>query len=292
MTSATVRHGCLATLLLLLAAPAGAQLRPKTAETGVIRVCADPDNLPMSNDKGEGLENRIAELLGRTWNSKVEYAWWPVRRGFFSRGLNGRYCDIAITAPSLLDMAGTTKAYFRTGYVIVTRQDAGLDINGLDDPRLKSLRIGVHLLNADAENTPPAMAMSYHGVVGNLVGFPTFYSVADGARIRPEDIITAVANKSIDLAVVWGPLAGYFARQSTVPLRVVPVAEDALSGLPFAFDISMATRRRDRALRDSLQVFLDTKRGEIRQILEQFGVPIFPPPADSAKKVGLVSPAR
>jgi mxaJ protein len=258
-------------------AVAQAQLRPNVEKPGIIRVCADPDNMPLSNQKGEGFEQKIAELIAKEWNSKVEYAWWPVRRGFFSRALNGRYCDVAIEAPAGLDMASVTKPYFRSGYFFVTRKDSGLDIASLADPRLKKLKIGVNLLNSDAENTPPAMALSRYGVVGNLSGYSTFYTDS----IRPEDIINAVANKEIDVAIVWGPLAGYFAQRSKVPLELHPLAErDSLSDFPFRFNIAMGTRRRDRALRDSLQVVLDRKGPEIQAILKEFGVPVFPVQAE------------
>jgi mxaJ protein len=251
-----------------------AQLRPNVGKPGVLRVCADPDNMPLSNQKGEGYEQRIAELVAREWNSKVEYAWWPVRRGFFSRALNGRYCDVAIQAPAGLDMAGVTKPYFRSGYVFVTRKDRGLIIKSLGDPRLKKLKIGVNLLNSDAENTPPAMALSQYGVVGNLVGFTTFYS--DSAR--PEDIINAVAKKDVDVAIVWGPLAGYFVRKSAVPLTLQPLPErDSLSpDFTFQYNIGMGVRRRDRALKDSLQTVLDRKAPEIQTILKQYAVPVLP----------------
>jgi mxaJ protein len=257
-----------------LPSPVNAQdLRPNFAKPGVIRVCADPDNMPLSNQKGEGFEQRIAELVAKEWNAKVEYAWWPVRRGFFSRALNGRYCDIAIQAPSAFDMAGVTKPYFRSGYVIVTRKDSGLDIKSLADPRLKKLKIGVNLLNSDAENTPPAMVLSRYGVVGNLVGYSTFYTETN----RPEDIVNDVAKKETDVAIVWGPLAGYFAKMSAVPLSLVPLAErDSLSDFPFRFNIGMGVRRRERALRDSLEAVIDRKRPEIQNILRQYGVPIFP----------------
>lgn len=257
-------------------------LRPNIPTPGVLRVCADPDNMPLSNQKGEGFEQKIAELVAREWKAKIQYAWWPVRRGFFARALNGRYCDVAIQAPSEFDMAGVTKPYFRSGYVFVTRKDSGLDIKSLADPRLKKLKIGVNLLNSDAENTPPAMALSQYGVVGNLVGYSTFYTETE----RPEDIVNAVAKKEIDVAIVWGPLAGYFARSSPVPLSVVPLAErDSLSNTPFRFNIGMGVRRRDRALRDSLQTVLDRKGPEIQAILKQYGVPTFPieAPADSAR---------
>jgi mxaJ protein len=256
-------------------------LRPNVEKPGIIRVCADPDNMPLSNQKGEGFEQKIAELIGKEWNSKVEYAWWPVRRGFFARALNGRYCDVAMEAPSGLDIAGVTKPYFRSGYVFVTRKDSGLDIKSLADPRLKKLKIGVNLLNSDAENTPPAMALSRYGVVGNLVGFSTFYTDTE----RPEDIINAVAKKDIDVAIVWGPLAGYFVKRASVPLQLVPLpARDSLSDVPFQYNIGLGVRRRDKELRDSLQSVLDRKGPEIQAILKEYAVPVLPIPADSGKK--------
>jgi mxaJ protein len=267
----------LAASVATLPATARAQLRPGLEKPGVIRVCADPDNMPLSNQKGEGFEQKIAELVAKEWNAKVEYAWWPVRRGFFARALNGRYCDIAIQAPADFDMAGVTKPYFRSGYVFVTRKDSGLDLKSLADPRLKKLKIGVNILNSDAENTPPAMALSRYGVVGNLTGYPTFYTDS----VRPEDIIDAVAKKEIDVGIAWGPLAGYFAAKSSVPLTLQPLAErDSLTDFPFRFSIGMGVRRRDRALRDSLQTVLDRRAPEIQAILKQYRVPMFPIPAE------------
>jgi quinoprotein dehydrogenase-associated probable ABC transporter substrate-binding protein len=295
MAMANTRSSLLPAFLLLgaLTSTAEAQgLRPNIAKPGVIRVCADPDNMPLSNQKGEGFEQKIAELIAKEWNAKIEYAWWPVRRGFFARALNGRYCDIAIQAPALFDMAGVTKPYFRSGYVFVTRKDSGLDLKSLADPRLKKLKIGVNLLNSDAENTPPAMALSRYGVVGNLVGYSTFYTDTE----RPEDIVNDVARKKTDVAIVWGPLAGYFAKQSPVPLALQPLAErDSLSDYPFRFNIGMGTRRRDRALRDSLQTVLDRKGPEIQAILKQYGVPMFPitvpPSGDEEPKPTGAAPA-
>jgi mxaJ protein len=282
MSPATLLRFSAALLLIATVAPVPpltAQLRPNLAKPGILRVCADPDNMPLSNQKGEGYEQRIAELIAKEWNSKIEYAWWPVRRGFFSRALNGRYCDVAIEAPAGLDMAGVTKPYFRSGYVFVTRKDSGLDIKTLADPRLKKLRIGVNLLNSDAENTPPAMALSRHGVVGNLTGFTTFY----GDSARPEDIVNAVARKEVDVSIVWGPLAGYFAGKSSVPLNIQPLPErDSLSpDFAYQYNIGMGVRRRDRALRDSLQAVLERKAPEIQRILQQYRVPLFPIKPDS-----------
>lgn len=272
------RTGRVALALLALSALPGSrsvaqQLHTNLLTPGILRICADPDAMPLSSQKVEGFEQKIAELIGKEWNTKVEYAWWPVRRGYFSRALNGRYCDVAIEAPSGLDMAGVTKPYFRSGYVFLTRKDSGLDIESLADPRLKKLKIGVNLLHSDAENTPPAMALSRYGVVGNLTGYSTFYTDED----RPEGIVEAVANKEVDVAIVWGPVAGYFARKSQVPLVLTPLPErDSLSDFPFRFNIAMGVRRRDVELRDSLNALLDRKEPEIQAILKEYDIPTFP----------------
>jgi mxaJ protein len=252
-------------------APAEAQ-RPSPAQPGLLRVCNDPDNMPFSNQKEEGFENKIAQLIAKEWNTKLQYVWYPTRRGYF-RILNGMYCDLIIQAPGGLDMAGTTTPYYRSGYVFLTRQDGKLaDINSLADPRLKKARIGVTLLPSD-EQLPPTMALSHYGVVGNLRGYHGWYNDDD----RPEDIVNAVANDEVDIAIVWGPLAGYFAKRSKVPLKITPLGErDSLADVPFRYDIAMAVRRRDRELRDSLEKTLKAKGPEIQAILKQYGIPMFP----------------
>jgi mxaJ protein len=284
---------CLSLLVgagLTMAGPASAQ-RPAPRDPGLIRVCADPDNMPSSNEKSEGFENKIAELIAKELNAKLTYVWYPTRRGYF-RVLNGMYCDMAVEAPAGLDMAGVTKPYFRSGYVFVSRQGSGLeDITSLADPRLKKLKIGINTYTSDAENSPPAMALSHYGVVGNLTGYNTFFS----DQARPEDIIKGVANKEVDIAIAWGPLAGYFAKQSAVPLVLTPLpARDSLSDLPFQYNMGIAVRRRDKEFKDSLQAVLTRRRPEIDAILKQYNIPVLPivtetqekSAADTAKKAG------
>lgn len=262
--------------------------RPAPMQEGILRVCADPDNLPFSDSTGAGLENKLAELMAKTWNSKLEYIWWAAPRGMM-RMLNGYYCDVTLQMPVLSDMAGVTRPYYRTSYVMVQRKDAAHLVTGLDDPALKKMKIGVHLFAADGENTPPAMALSSHGVVGNLVGFSTTYI---GGMNKPEDIVRAVVDKSIDMAFVWGPIAGYYARQIGADLQLTPVDNDTVSGIPFAYSMGMATRRRERQFKDSLQKFLNTKGPEIQALLQQYGIPLLPLPADSATRAAPGGPAR
>jgi mxaJ protein len=259
---------------VLLAVPARAQ-RPAPLKPGLLRVCADMDNLPFSNQKGEGYENKIAELIANEWHSKLEYTWWPIRRGYY-RMLNGTYCDLVIESPVGVDQAGATKPYYRSGYMFLSRKGSGLEnINSLADPRLKKLKIGVNLfVSTDGEHSPPEMALSRYGVVGNLVG----YSVAYDDTTRPEDIINAVAKKDVDLAIVWGPQAGYFMKKSSVPMVLTPLAVevDTATGFPMSYNIGMAVRRSDKAFRDSLNTLLDRKGPEILGILKDYGVPAGP----------------
>lgn len=243
--------------------------RPAPLTPGLLRVCADPDNLPFSNQAGEGVENKLAELLAKQWNARLEYVWWAAPRGLI-RMLNGMYCDVIMQAPSEFDMAGVTRPYFRTSYVIVQRRNVAHQVTSLDDPALKTMKIGVHLFAADGENTPPAMALSAHGVVGNLVGFPTVYM---GGMNHPDDIIKAVVSDSIDLAIVWGPIAGYYAQKESPPLTVVPLG--AREGpLRLDFRITMGVRFQEPEWRHTINNLLRTKQNDINSILLSYGVPL------------------
>lgn len=252
--------------------------RPAPMQAGILRVCADPDNMPFSDSTGAGFENKLAELMATTWNSKLEYVWWAAPRGMM-RMLNGFYCDVTLQMPVLSDMAGVTRPYYRTSYVLIQRKDAPHQVTGLDDPALKTMKIGVHLYASDGENSPPAMALSSHGVVGNLVGFPTTYI---GGLNHPEDIVKAVQDRSIDAAFVWGPIAGYYAQRIGADLVLTPIENDTVSRIPFSYSMGMATRRRERQFKDSLEKFLSSKGPEIQALLKQYGIPLLPLQADSS----------
>jgi mxaJ protein len=157
--------------------------------------------------------------------------------------------------------------------VFLTRRDSKLaDLKSLADPRLKKARIGVTLLPSE-EQPPPTMALSHYGVVGNLNGYMGWYN----DEHRPEDIVNAVANDSIDVAIVWGPLGGYFAKQSKVPLKITPLADrDSVADIPFRYNIAMAVRRSEKELRDSLERTLKEKAPQIQAILKEYGIPMFP----------------
>ena len=267
------RRGRLTGALLVAGATvalmAGAPLRPPTD----LRVCADPYDMPFSNNQEEGFENRIAQLVARDLNATVINYWWPSRRGVLRNSILGGFCDVMIQAPVGLDPVATTKPYYRSTYYFVFRADRGLQLRSLDDTILKHLKIGVNMIGYDYTNTPPAHALGSRGIVG-LVGFGNFLN-PDPKADHPDDIIKAVAKDSIDVAIVWGPLAGYWAKRQSVPLTMVALPDsDAVSGMPFAFSMAMAVRHRDKALKATLDSVIDRRRGEITEILRQYNVPM------------------
>ncbi|MEX2156373.1 MAG: quinoprotein dehydrogenase-associated putative ABC transporter substrate-binding protein [Gemmatimonadales bacterium] len=259
---------CAASLALVSGALRAGPQNPKQ-----LRVCADPDNLPFSNERQEGFENRIAQFLAQEMQATVTYTWWPQRRGFLRNTLQARSCDVLIGVPKEYDPVFTTKPYYRSTYVLVYRQDRDRGIRSLDDTVLRHLKIGVNLIGDDYQNPPPAQALAARGVVGNLVGFGTFYS----AEQRPQAILGAVARGDVDIAIVWGPLAGYFAPRESVPLAIVPLPDSVdRSGLPMAYDIAMGVRRSDRALGQQLSDIISRRQAEIARILEEYHVPMLP----------------
>jgi mxaJ protein len=238
-----------------------------------LRVCADPNNLPFSNQRGEGLENRLAQLIASELNATVRYTWWPQRRGFVRNTLAAGTCDVIMGIPHGSERVRTTRPYYRSTYVFVFRKDRHLTIRSFDDPALKQLRIGVQLVGDDYNNTPPVHALSRRGVVGNLVGYSVYGDYSQ--ENPPARIIDAVVAKDVDLAIAWGPLAGYFAQRSGAELEIIPVSP-AIDppGLRFHFDISLGVRPDDQALEQELNRVLSTKRAAIDRILVEFGFPV------------------
>lgn len=281
MSSASdlLRRGLALALSGLLAACA----QPPHAELGVaaaarpdrLRVCADPNNLPFSNERGEGFENAIAVILADELHMGLAYTWWPQRRGFVRQTLKAGKCDLIVGVPARYELVSTTRPYYRSSYVFVTRRDGGPAVRSFDDPQLRELRLGLHVVGDDYNNVPPAQALAWRAIVDNIRGFPIYgdYSQPD----PPRGLIDAVARGEIDVGMAWGPLAGYFAQRERVPLALVPVAPQVDHGiLPMSFAIAMGVRRGDAAWRDRVQQAIDRRRPEIDAVLRRYGVPLLP----------------
>ncbi|WP_245435178.1 substrate-binding domain-containing protein [Mesorhizobium sp. WSM3879] len=242
------------------------------ADARELRACADPNNMPFSDASGEGFENKIAEIVAADLGAKLTYTWWAQRRGFVRNTLKAGLCDLVLGTPANVEMLRTTSPYYRSSYVFVARQD-GPDVTSFNDPRLRDMRIGVQLIGDDGANSPPVQALGRRGFVGHLVGYPVY---GDYSAPNPvARIVEAVASGEVDVAVVWGPLAGYFATKQKVPLRITPVTP-RIDGpqLPLMYDISMGVRREDDRLRGDVNSALARHKAEIDAVLTQYGVPL------------------
>jgi mxaJ protein len=231
---------------------------------GELRVCADPDNLPFSNDRGEGFENKIAAELAGALGRTVAYAYRPQQRGFFRETLKAGVCDVVIGVPPQLELVLATRPFARSSYVFVTRKDRRLDLRSLDDPRLRELTLAVQLVGDDGANTPPAHLLAARGLVANVRG----YHVNSG-----DAILDAVARGDVDVALVWGPRAGWMARRrGDLALAVIPTPADA-GPYQLSYEMAVGVRRSDRALRDELEAALRRRSRQIARILDAYGVP-------------------
>jgi mxaJ protein len=258
---------------ILLAMAALQPYASMASEPDDLRVCADPNNLPFSNHAGEGFENKLAEMVAQKFGKSVVYTWWAQRRGFIRHTLKAGDCDLVMGVPAQYDLVETTRPYYRSTYVFVSQTARHLRLNAIDDPQLRGLAIGVHLIGDDGNNTPPAHALGQQGIIDNVRGFMIYgdYREPD----PPARLIEAVEHGEIDVAAAWGPLAGYVAKTSTVPLTVTPIAAgERFAPQQFQFEIAMGVRKGDHALRDRLNDFIAQNGSEIAALLADYGVPL------------------
>jgi mxaJ protein len=267
-----LRGAALTAALLIVSGAAWAQPRE-------LRVCADPDNMPFSNMRHQGFENRIAEVVAKDLDAQLRYVWQRMGRGFVREYIDRGQCDLVVGIPAHYRPLLTTAPYYRSSYVfVVPRQPAFRSIS-LDSPDLRGLKIGVQVL--DENYTPPGAALARRGLQGEIVGFDTTGENADS-------IVRAVAKHQVDVAVVWGPLAGYFAQRYSSELRLIPVEPEVdPPGLPFTFAISMGVRKGNVALRNELEQVLAKHKDEINRILVDYAVPQLPlAPPEVGKNTG------
>jgi mxaJ protein len=243
-----------------------------------LRICADPNNLPFSNERREGFENRIVELLAHDLGANVHYTWWAQRRGFIRNTLGAQLCDLIPGTIAGVSMLRTTAPYYRSSYVFVSRPDTP-EITSFDDPTLRTAKIGVHLIGDDGFNVPPAHALASRGIVGNVRGYSLYGDYREVSP--PSHLIEAISSGEIDVGIAWGPLGGYFGALQTLPLRITPVQPAIDGGVPMTYAIAMGVRRGDQALQRELDATLVHKRLDIDAILAQFHVPRIDPPHDA-----------
>jgi mxaJ protein len=232
-----------------------------------LKVCADPQQLPFSNQRQQGFENKIADILGEELGSGVSFEWVRASRGFVREVLNTGRCDVLIEVPIGLHGVLVTKPYYRSTYVFVTRADSK-PVRSFDDPALRQMKIGVHALDEDF--TPPATALARRNLSANIVAF---------RMDSPEEIVAAVASRKIDAAVVWGPVAGYYAARYGKQLRLTAVQPEIDPPmLPFTYQIAAGVRKNEPELYERVNAALSHRNRDVQGILQAYHVPLLPMP--------------
>lgn len=261
---------------IIILPPPAAPSEAAAADTHVLRVCADPNNLPFSNDRLQGFENRLAELVAADMGRKVAYYWDPQRRGFIRNTLRAHRCDVVMGVPSHYDLTRDTAPYYRSSYVFVSKRSLGLRVRSLDDPILRRLRIGVQITGDDYENPPAAQALADRHIIDNVRGYTVY---GDYSSPHPSwGVLDALDRGEVDVAIVWGPLAGYFASRARARVLLTPVTSAVeVRQLPFTFEISMGVRHDDKALADRLNDIIKRRAADIHRILDSYGVPVVAP---------------
>jgi quinoprotein dehydrogenase-associated probable ABC transporter substrate-binding protein len=232
----------------------------------VLRVCADPNNLPFSNEKGEGFENKLSELLAAKLNKTLAYTWYPQSTGFVRNTLGSHRCDLIPGFPQGDELVQSTNPYYRTAYALVVRADSGLDdVDALADPRLRQKRIGI------VAGTPPATYLTVHGMMPKAKPYPLVVDtrVDSSAQAMLHDL----ASGEIDAGVLWGPMAGYYAKQANPQMRVKLLLKET-GGPPLAFRMAMGVRATDQNWKRQLNRLIADNQAEINRLLLGFGVPL------------------
>jgi quinoprotein dehydrogenase-associated probable ABC transporter substrate-binding protein len=248
-----------------LAPHALAQTAPDLVSHTDLRVCADPSDLPYSNTKGEGFENKIAELLARELNEKLEYTYFPDSQGFIRATLGRNKCDVIIGTVAGSGDVATTDAYYHTAYMMATRSSDNLPMNKVSDWRIAGKRFGL------IAGTPPTDLIVEH----NLMDQTGIYQLMVDTRINQpsHDMINDLVAGKIDVALLWGPIVGYYAKRDHLPLRVVFLNADG-SKVRLDYHIAMGIRPTDTAFRRRLNAIIAKDQPQITKILQDYGVPL------------------
>jgi mxaJ protein len=229
-----------------------------------VKFCADPNNMPFSNDRGEGFENRIATLIAADMGATATFVWTPEWRGFIRKGLGAGLCDVVPGVPVDFQRVRATKPYYTASYAFVQPAGTSAPITSFDDASLRGKRIGVQLVGNDGANTPPMTELARRGITNGIKGYMVFGDWSKPDPLLP--VVQGVARGDVDISVVWGPVADYYAARQTPPLRVTHIND-----IPdMTFSISMGVRKPDTALADQINRSLDKRQADIRKILADY----------------------
>ena len=264
VTKRSVAVAC-ATLAILCGAPGGAGAEP--AASGLLRVCADPDNMPFSNAEGQGFENKLAELIAEKLDARLEYSWFAEESGYVPNTMGRGACDLVMGYAQGTGLIEDTNPYYYTSYVLIYREDDSslAGVESLTDPRLKAKRIGFFA------RTPPSSVLAIHGLTANAKPFESH--AGESATKAAVTMLDEIATGALDAGILWGPVGGYYAQREGVPLKLVPLVKET-AGPRTIYGITMGVRPDDPQWKHSINAFIASNEAGINAILQSYNVPV------------------
>lgn len=247
-------------------APAASAQVSDLVDRSTLRVCADPANMPFTDEEGQGFENKIAELMAQKLDLPLDYTWFPQATGFYRMTLGTKRCDVVMGYVAGGDPVLNTNAYYRSAWVLITKKDGDLaDVDTLEDPRLKGRRIGV------IAGSPPGDFLMRNGLMA--MARPYALMVDRRYESPAETMIADIDSGAVDAGILWGPIGGYYAKKSGIPLNVIPLVKE--KGDPsLVYRITFGIRPGELNWKHQLNQFITDEQGAINRILLDYGVPL------------------
>jgi quinoprotein dehydrogenase-associated probable ABC transporter substrate-binding protein len=264
VTKRSVAVAC-AALAIFCGAADGAGAGP--AAGGLLRVCADPDNMPFSNAEGQGFENKLAELIAEKLDARLEYSWFAEESGYVPNTMGRGACDLVMGYAQGTGLIEDTNPYYYTSYVLIYREDDSTlaGVESLADPRLKGKRIGFFA------RTPPSSVLAIHGLAANAKPFESH--VGESATKAAATMLDEIATGALDAGILWGPVGGYYAQRERVPLKLIPLVKET-AGPRTIYGITMGVRPNEPQWKHRINTFIAANEAGINAILQSYNVPV------------------
>jgi mxaJ protein len=264
MTKRSVAVAC-AALVIFCGAAAGARAEP--AASGLLRVCADPGNMPFSNADRQGFENKLAELIAEKLDARLEYSWFAEESGYVPNTMGRGACDLVMGYAQGTGLIEDTNPYYYTSYVLIYREndDTLAGVESLADPRLKGKRIGFFA------RTPPSSVLAIHGLAANAKPFESH--AGESATKAAVTMLDEIATGALDAGILWGPVGGYYAQREIVPLKLIPLVKET-AGPRTIYGITMGVRPDEPQWKHTINAFIASNEAGINAILQSYNVPV------------------
>ena len=248
----------------------GQQITGEVGDKTTLRICADPNNLPYSNQNNEGYENKIADLFAKKLgNIPVMYSWYPMTSGFVRRTLDAKTCDLIVTFPAIHEFVQNSNPFYNSSYVLMSLEEKDIKIKTLSDPQIKEKKYKIGIISG----TPPSSYVPKYKLFDQV----KFYrQAADPRKQKPwVDVTNDLVDGKIDIGILWGPYAGYEAKKAKKPIKIVPLTKEEITSRgKLVYRFTMGIRRNAPEWEKTINNLIKDNQEEINQILRGYGIPL------------------